>query len=158
MGKIKYVIGHWTGVNSYNITDHIKQSYQLIIGKSGEVVRGLPPGQTSSTGGMNSITYNISCAGGDILAPMTKLQLERLYFESARVIKYYDLSVNDFYTHAEIGEMVKNNTITKLLPDNKWLIQNVGKIDLTRLPYDLEGKSHGDFIREKINWYYLNKV
>lgn len=158
MARIKYVIGHWTGVNSYNITDHIKQSYQLIIGKNGEVVRGLPTGQTSSTGGMNSITYNISCAGGDILAPMTKLQMERFYFECARAIKSYGLKVSDFYTHAEIGEMVKNGNITKLLPDNKWLSANIGKIDLIRLPYDLEGKSSGDFIREKIKWYYLNKV
>lgn len=158
MAKIKYIIGHWTGVNSYNITDHIIKSYQLIIGKNGEVVRGLPTGQTASTGGMNSITYNISCAGGDIQAPMTKLQMERFYFECARVIKAYELKVEDFYTHAEIGEMVKNGTITKLLPHNQWLSANIGKIDLTRLPYDLEGKSAGDFIREKIKWYYLNKV
>ena len=52
--------------------------------------------------------------------------------------------------------MVKNGTITKLLPHNKWLNQNIGKIDLTRLPYDLKGKSHGDFIRSKIKWYLAN--
>ena len=164
--SIKYVIGHWTGVNSYNITDiksfvkditkKILESYQIVIGKNGEVVRGLPPGHTASTGGMNSITYNISCAGGDIEAPMTKLQMEKFYFECARILRAYCLDETKFYTHAEIGKMVKNGTITKLLPNNKWLNQNIGKIDLTRLPYDLKGKSHGDFIRSKIKWYLAN--
>lgn len=50
--------------------------------------------------------------------------------------------------------MYKNGTITKLLPMNKWLKDNEGKIDLTKLPYDFKGKSHGDFIRSKIKWYY----
>ena len=154
--SIKYVIGHWTGVNSYNITKKILESYQIVIGKNGEVVKGLPSGQTASTGGMNSITYNISCAGGDIEAPMTKLQMEKFYFECARVLRAYCLDETKFYTHAEIGKMVKNGTITKLLPNNKWLNQNIGKIDLTRLPYDLKGKSHGDFIRSKIKWYLAN--
>lgn len=160
MSKIKYIIGHWTGVNSYNLTQHIMQSYQLIIGKSGETVKGLPTGQTASTAGMNSITYNISCAGGDIKAPMTKLQMEKFYCECARAIKEFGLTVKDFYTHAEIGEMVKNGTITKLLPDNKWLKDNIGKIDLSRLPYEnweMRGKSSGDFIRNKIEWY-LNRI
>ena len=84
--SVKYVIGHWTGVNSYNITNKILESYQIVIGKNGEVVKGLPSGQTASTGGMNSITYNISCAGGDIEAPITKLQMEKFYFECASLL------------------------------------------------------------------------
>ena len=155
---VKYIIGHWVGVNTYNVTDAIKQSYQLIITKDGETVQGRQQGITASTGGMNSITYNISCAGGDIKAPLTKKQCERFFKECAIALKKYNLTIDKFYTHAEIGEMVKNGTITKLLPNNKWLNQNIGKIDLTRLPYDLKGKSHGDFIRDKIKWYYLNKV
>ena len=62
---VKYIIGHWTGVNTYNVTDKIKKSYQLLITGRGEVVQGSPVGSTASTGGMNSITYNISCCGGD---------------------------------------------------------------------------------------------
>ncbi len=151
---IKYIIGHWTGVNTYNVTEKIKKSYQLLITDKGEVVQGSPSGSTASTGGMNSITYNISCCGGDKLAPLTKKQCESFFKECAVALKKYGLTVDKFYTHAEIGQMYKNKTITKLLPMNQWLHYNEGKIDLTRLPYDLNGKSHGDFIRNKIKWYF----
>lgn len=151
---VKYIIGHWTGVNTYNVTDAIKKSYQLLITGMGEAVEGLPVGQTASTGGMNSITYNISCAGGDVKAPLTKKQCERFFKECAIALKKYGLTVDKFYTHAEIGEMCKDKSIRKLLPFNKYLWQNMGKIDLIRLPYDLKGESHGDFIRQKIKWYY----
>lgn len=151
---VKYIIGHWVGVNTYNVTDAIKQSYQLIITKDGETVQGGQQGTTASTGGMNSITYNISCAGGDIKAPLTKTQCERFFKECALALKKYGLTVDKFYTHAEIGEMCKDRSIRKLLPFNKYLWQNMGKIDLTRLPYDLKSESHGDFIRKKIKWYY----
>lgn len=151
---VKYIIGHWVGVNTYNVTNAIKQSYQLIITKDGETVQGGEQGKTASTGGMNSITYNISCTGGDVKAPLTKKQCERFFKECAIALKKYGLTVDKFYTHAEIGEMCKNRSIRKLLPFNKYLWQNMGKIDLTRLPYDLKGESHGDFIRQKIKWYY----
>ena len=52
----------------------------------GEAVEGLPVGQTASTGGMNSITYNISCCGGDLFAPLEKKQCERFFKEN-----YYHL-------------------------------------------------------------------
>lgn len=151
---VKYIIGHWVGVNTYNVTDAIKQSYQLIIAKDGETVQGGAQGTTASTGGMNSITYNISCAGGDVKAPLTKKQCESFFKECAIALKKYGLTVDKFYTHAEIGEMCKDRSIRKLLPFNKYLWQNMGKIDLTRLPYDLKGESPGDFIRKKIKWYY----
>ena len=151
---VKYSIGRWVGVNTYNVTEAIKQSYQLIITKDGETVQGGEQGKTASTGGMNSITYNISCAGGDIKAPLTKKQCERFFKECALALKKYGLTVDKFYTHAEIGEMCKDRSIRKLLPFNKYLWQNEGKIDLTRLPYDLNGESHGNFIRQKIKWYY----
>lgn len=151
---VKYVIGHWTGVNTYNVTEQIKKSYQLLITGMGEAVEGLPVGQTSSTGGMNSITYNISCCGGDLYAPLDKKQCERFFKECAIALKKYGLGVDKFYTHAEIGQMCKDRSIRKLLPFNKYLWQNIGKIDLTKLPYNLDGKTHGDFIRLKIKWYY----
>lgn len=151
---VKYIIGHWVGVNTYNVTDAIKKSYQLIITKDGETVQGGAQGTTASTGGMNSITYNISCAGGDVKAPLTKKQCERFFKECAIALKKYGLTVDKFYTHAEIGEMCKDRSIRELLPFNKYLWQNMGKIDLTHLPYDLNGLSHGNYIRKKIKWYY----
>jgi hypothetical protein len=151
---VKYVIGHWTGVNTYNVTPALVKSYQLLIKRDGETVLGAPQGQTASTGGMNSITYNISCCGGDKLAPLTKIQCEKFFKECAKVLKQYNLPVNRFYTHHEIGEMCRDKSIVRLLPYNKWLYQNIGKIDLITLPYDFKDKSHGDFIRNKIQWYY----
>ncbi len=149
---VKYIIGHWSGTNAYYITEGVRKSYQLIIDGVGNLHHGLPVGQTASTGGMNSITYNISCCGGDIYAPLSKVQCEKFFLECAKAIKKYKLTINDFYTHAEIGQMCKDKTITKLLPYNKWLHYNIGKIDLTKLPYNFNN-AHGDFIRSKIQWY-----
>ena len=155
---IKFIILHWTGANSYNVTEYIKNSYQLIIDEKGRTHLGLPVGKTASTGGMNSITYNISCCGGDVDAPLTVIQCERLFKETALICKKYNLTLSHIYTHNEIGEMCRNGTIIKLLPNNKWLKQNIGKIDLTRLPYNIpKNISHGDFIRSKVRWY-LSKI
>lgn len=164
--SVKYVIGHWTGVNFYYVTPDIKKHYQLLIDGDGDVIEGTPQGHTASTGGMNSITYNISCCGGDTKAPMKKKQCEVFFKECAKALKAHGLTVDKFYNHAEIGEMVRNyldfkkgktvkgELITNLLPYNNYLAQNVGKIDLTKLPYDLKAESHGNFIRRKIKWYF----
>ena len=155
---IKFVILHWTGVNSYNVTDHIKSCYQLIIDEKGQSHFGFPIGKTASTAGMNSITYNISAAGGDIQAPLTVIQCERMFKEAAIICKKYGLMPSNVYTHHEIGEMCRSGRIRNLLPSNKWLINNIGKIDLTRLPYDIpKNTSYGDFIRGKVRWY-LSKI
>ena len=129
-------------------------SYQLLIDGEGKIHSGKPVGKTSSTGGMNSITYNISCCGGLSHTPIKPVQIEAFFKTCAEKVKEYGLSVNDFYTHAEIGEMCKNGSIKNLLSYNKWLYQNKGKIDLTVLPY-IKGsaKETGDFIRRKIKWY-----
>lgn len=151
---IKYVIGHWTGgMHRPNKID--LSSYQLLIDSDGKRYNGLAPGATSSTGGMNSITYNISCCGGLSTSPITRIQIEAFYKACAETLKKFDLSVNKFYTHAEIGQMCKDGTITKLLPYNSYLYQNIGKVDLKILP-DMNGtaKQTGDFIRNKILWYY----
>lgn len=152
---VKYIILHWTGGGQTpNKVD--LNAYQLLIDYKGYLHAGQPQGKTASTGGMNSITYNISCCGGGTIK-LTNLQCEKLFKTTAEVLKKYGLPIKNVYTHAEIGQMVKDKTITKLLPHNKWLNQNIGKIDLTTLPYNLKGLSHGDFIRHKIQWYY-NKL
>lgn len=154
---VRFVIGHWTGGN-YKPNSIDLNSYQLLIDDDGKKHIGKPVGKASSTGGMNSITYNISCCGGLSNTPIKPVQIEAFFKICAEVIRNYKLSVDDFYTHAEIGEMCKTGEITKLLPYNKWLYQNKGKIDLTILPY-IKGnaKDTGDFIRGKIKWY-LNKI
>ena len=149
---VKYIIAHWTAGGAMpNSTD--LNAYQLVIDYKGGVHTGKPQGKTASTGGMNSITYNISCCGGGKVK-LTKVQCERFFKECALALKKYGLTVDKVYTHYEIGEMCRNKTINKLLPYNKWLYQNIGKIDLTELPYNVDKNKTGDFIRSKILWYY----
>ena len=149
---VKYIIGHWTGGN-YNPCALDLNSYQLLVLGDGSTKLGKPVGQTSSTGGMNSITYNISCCGGLERTPLTDVQCEAFFKACAIKLKEYGLTVDKFYTHAEIGKMCLDKSIAKLLFWNDYLKQNIGKVDLTKLPYDLKGQSSGDFIRGKIKWY-----
>ena len=165
---VKYIIGHWTG-SSYKPNTIDLNSYQLLIDDKGIKHIGKAIGQAASTGGMNSITYNISCCGGSTSTPIKKPQIEAFYKACAEKIKEYRLNISDFYTHAEIGEMCRNyktknageslayadcagELITKLLP---YLNQNISKVDLRNLP-DIQGtaKQTGDFLRNKIKWYY----
>ena len=154
---VKYIIGHWTAGN-YKPNSIDLNSYQLLIDDEGKKYIGKPVGKASSTGGMNSITYNISCCGGLSNTPIKPVQIEAFFKTCAEKLKEYNLSVDNFYTHAEIGEMCKDGSIKKLLPYNKWLYQNKCKIDLTTLPY-IKGsaKETGNFIRGKIKWY-LTKI
>lgn len=149
---VEYVIGHWTGGGSKPNSIDLN-SYQLLIDTNGKLYNGKPQGKAASVGGMNSITCNISCCGGGTIK-LTTVQCERFFKECAVRLKQYGLTPDKFYTHHEIGEMCRDKTITKLLPYNKYLEQNIGKIDLTVLPYDLKGKKSGDFIRNKILWYF----
>lgn len=146
-----------TGTQVHAVTQHILNSYQLVINQEGKKFTGAPQGTSASTAGMNSITFNIAATGGDIKAPLTKVQCEKLFAVTAEMCKKLNLTPDKVYTHHEIGEMCRNGSITKLLPNNKWLHNNIGKIDLTRLPYDLDGKATGRLIRNKVLWYYNNK-
>lgn len=155
---IKYIILHWTGGN-YKPCQTDLNSYQLLIDDTGKKYEGKPAGKTCSTGGMNSITYNISCCGGLDRTPITKVQIEAMFKAAADKCKEFNLKPSNCYTHAIIGEMCKNGTITMLLPNNGYLKQNIGKIDLTKTPY-ITGTANetNNYIRKKINWYYLLKV
>lgn len=153
--KPKYIIGHWTAGNyEPNYVD--LESYDLLITGDGLKVIGNHEldNNKASTAGMNSITYNISCCGGLERTPLKNVQCEAFFKAIAEKLKQFNLTVDKFYTHAEIGEMCKDKTISKLLPYNSFLNKNIGKIDLIKLPYNLAGKTSGDFIRSKVQWYY----
>ena len=151
---VKYIILHWTAGN-YKPCSIDLNSYQLLIDNEGKQYLGKPAGSTCSTGGMNSITYNISCSGGLDRTPITKVQIEAMFKVAAEKCKIYNLTPDKVYTHAAIGDMCKKGTITMLLPNNKWLYQNIGKIDLTKTPYITGSAAEtNNFIRKKIQWYY----
>lgn len=152
---IKYIILHWTAGN-YKPCDYDRQHYQMLIDSEGKQFIGKPVGEASSCGGMNSITYNIACCGGLSRTPLTQVQMESMFKHTAQVLKNNKLTVDKVYTHAEIGSMCANGTIVKLLPMNGYLKQNIGKVDLNKIPYNTLGKSIGDFIRNKVQWYYNN--
>ena len=155
---VKYIILHWTAGN-YKPCQTDLNSYQLLIDDTGKHYIGKPVGKTCSTGGMNSITYNIACCGGLDRTPITKVQIEALFKATADKCKEYGLKPDKVYTHAVIGDMCKKGTITMLLPNNKWLYQNIGKIDLTKTPYITGTATEtNNYIRKKINWYYLLKI
>lgn len=173
---IKYIIGHWTAGNNYP-SEYDKKHYQLLIDGAGKPYNGTAAGKAAATGGMNSITYNIACCGGLEKTPVTAVQMEAFCKNAAVILKKYNLSAENFYTHAEIGEMVKNyqnaksgkglngadcsgRLITELLPWNNYLFQNAGKIDLKKLPVKgitqaMSAKQSGYYLRNKIKWYYL---
>lgn len=168
---VKYIVTHWTaGAHYPNKID--LNSYQLLIDADGKTYNGMAVGCASSTGGMNSITYNISCCGGLSRTLITPVQIEKLFSVCAIKLKEYNLTPDKVYTHAEIGEMTRAynlkrqgksydksyGLITDLLPYNSYLLANIGKIDLTVLPYmSGNAKQTGNFIRNKIN-YYWNKL
>lgn len=151
---VKYIILHHTAGN-YKPCQTDLNSYQLVIDDEGRRYSGKPVGQASSTGGMNSITYNIACCGGLDRTPITKVQIEALFKTAAEKCKEYNLTPAQVYTHAVIGDMCKKGTITLLLPYNRWLYQNIGKIDLMKTPYITGTAAEtNNFIRKKIQWYY----
>lgn len=155
--NVKYIILHWTAGN-YKPCQLDLNSYQLLIDDTGKRYSGKPVGQAASTAGMNSITYNISCCGGLDRTPITNMQIEALFKAAAEKCKEYNLTPDKVYTHAAIGYMCKKGTITTLLPHNRWLYKNIGKVDLTKNPYITGSAIETDnFIRKKVNWYYLKK-
>lgn len=172
---VKYIIGHWTA-GGYEPSAYDKKHYQELLNKDGRLVFGTEQGKTASTGGMNSITYNVSCSGGLSSTPITPKQMESFCARIADLLKLYKLTEESFYTHAEIGEMTRNyqtkkkggslknadcdgKLITDLLAWNNYLPQNVGKVDLRKLPDKNKGlknftaKASGDYLRGKIKWY-----
>jgi len=139
----QYIILHWTAGNyTPNTTD--LTHYQMLIDGAGKKIKGKD--KTASTGGMNSITYNISCCGRkDSNTIIKPIQIEAMCHYAAMVCKELGLTVDKCYTHSEIGKMVQDGRIKQLLPYNKLLEQNIGKIDFNGM---------GDILRRKIEWYY----
>lgn len=154
----KNIILHWTAGSYYpNKTDVLH--YHFLIDKDGTVY----PGTYSPSDNLNCTDgkYAAHCGGGntgrigiaiccrkDFSTQPTRVQLEKLYSECARLCKVYGLKPNDCITHAEFGQSHPKTS-------------SYGKIDINYLPScatdcgDINGiKNCGDYIRNKIFYYY----
>lgn len=151
---MKNIILHWSAGNyTPNATD--KKHYHYLIDGQGNIHRGIyePLDNLNCTDGK----YAAHCGGGntgrigvaiccrkDINTPPTKKQVEAMCNLAAQLCVAYGLKPKDCMTHAEFG---KKNPKTS----------SYGKIDINSLPYiGLRGIDEvGDYLRNKINWYYL---
>ena len=159
------IIIHWTaGAYMPNSTD--LRHYHYLIDKNGRINYGIFKPEDNEncydgkyaahTGGGNTGAIGIAMCGmygyssannrgGD---PLTKIQCEALFSFAASIAKKYSIPIdaNHIMTHYEFG--LKNPKTT-----------SAGKIDIVYLPPYPEIKTQevGNFIRNKIKWYY-NKL
>ena len=159
---MKRIIIHWTaGTNQPNSTDY--QHYHYLINGDGLVVKGKYDIQdnincsdkkyAAHTGGGNTGSIGVAVCG--MLGyknsknvgrfPLTSVQCERMYKLVAELCKKYNIPITPetVLTHYEFGQSHPKTT-------------SFGKIDITWLPNveNLPIKEYGNFIRDKVKWYY----
>ena len=159
---MKRIIIHWTAGSNYpNSTD--KLHYHFLIDKTGRVINGkfkpednevCTDGKYAAhTGGGNTGAIGIGLCGmcgfvnSDSVGnyPLTKVQVERCFKLVAELAKKYNIPINPntVMTHYEFGKKNPNTT-------------SAGKIDIIYLPPypTVKANQIGDFIRNKVLWYY----
>lgn len=159
---IKRIILHWTaGTNQPSRTDY--EHYHYLINGDGLVMQGKYKVSDNEncndgvyaahTGGGNTGSVGVACCGmfGYISPqkvgkyPLTKIQTEKMFKFTAQQCKKYGLiiSPDTVMTHYEFGKRNPKTT-------------SAGKIDITYLPSypDVKVNEMGDFIRNKVKWYY----
>lgn len=160
---MKRLILHWTaGGNEPNGVDY--QHYHYLVNGGGLVIEGKYKPEDNEN--CNDGKYAQHCGGGNTGAigvsmcgmagfiqgkpnstkyPLTKVQCEATFKLCAQLCKKYGLSVNPqmVKTHYEFGQQNPKTS-------------SYGKIDIVYLPPypELKPNEVGDFIRNKIRWYY----
>lgn len=154
------IIIHWTGgTNQPSNADY--EHYHYIINKDGIMIEGkyTPEdnidctdkkyAQHTKLGNTGSIGIAV-CGMKDYpntKYPLTQIQCEKLFFECARLCKKYNIPVtpDTVLTHYEFNK--KHNIKT-------------GKIDIIYLPpySNIKHDDVGNFIRNKILWYYKRLI
>lgn len=141
-----------------------KGAYHFLVDKDGVIHKGFysPEDNLDCTDG----NYAAHCGGGNTgrigvalcgmygfnnsmkftKYPITAKQLESAMELCSKLCKKYKLKPNQVITHAEFGNKFPNTS-------------SYGKIDINYIPYiSLEGIDKvGSYIRNKVNWYYINK-
>lgn len=149
----KNIILHWTGGN-YNPCSSDIVHYHYLINGEGNVKNGKyePRDNENCTDGK----YAAHCGGGntgrigiaiccmkDKNTPPTRKQVEAMCNLAARLCTIYGLKPYQCITHAEFGQQHPKTS-------------SYGKIDINQIPYTkVSGiKPCGDYLRNKIQWYY----
>ena len=163
---MKRIILHWTaGTNEPNNTDY--QHYHYLVNGNGVVVKGkfkpednlnCKDGKYAQhTGGGNTGSIGVSMCGmagfngksGSTKYPLTAKQVEATFKLCAELCKKYNIPITPqtVMTHYEFG--LKNPKTS-----------SAGKIDIVYLPPypTVKQADVGDFIRNKVKWYYKNMV
>jgi N-acetyl-anhydromuramyl-L-alanine amidase AmpD len=160
MSKLVRVIVHWTA-GSYTVNATDKEHYHFIVNGAGNVVVGdLPPeanistsdgdGYAAHTRGANTgaIGVSIACMAGAVESPfnpgqypLTKVQWDAMIKQVAVLCAKYDIPVTkqSVLTHAEVEGTLG--------------IEQAGKWDITRLPFDdtVRGATEvGDKMRREV--------
>lgn len=163
---MKKIIIHWSGgTNQPSNTDY--EHYHYIINGNGLKVHGKYKPEDNldctdgkyakHTGGGNTGSIGVSMCGmygyngkpNSTKYPLTKVQVETMFKLVAELSKKYKIPIkpDTVMTHYEFG---KKNPKTS----------SAGKIDIVYLPPypTVKQADVGDFIRNKVKWYYKNMV
>jgi hypothetical protein len=162
MNGLNRIIIHWTA-GSWTPNDIDKQHYHFLITGNGKVVLGKFKPEDNIN--CKDSKYAAHCGGGNTgsigvavcgmleyknpreqgIYPLRGVQLESMFNLVAQICKKYKIEINsaNVMTHKEFGEKH---------PDTS----SAGKIDICFLPLfpSVQPEKVGDFIREKVLWYY----
>lgn len=159
---MKKVVIHWTaGANQPNNTDY--EHYHYLVNKDGIVIAGKYTPEDNEN--CNDGKYAQHCGGGNTGAigvsmcgmygfkdknnvgeyPLTKKQCEATFKLVAELCKKYNIAITNktVLTHYEFGQSHPNTS-------------SYGKIDIVYMPPypEIEKNKVGDFIRNKVRWYF----
>ena len=159
---MKRIILHWSG-GGYSPNGCDLEHYHFLVDKFGKIFKGKFSPQDNKncndgkyakhTGGLNTGSIGVAlCAMFGYKNPKNigkfpflRVQAESAFAYCATLLKKYDLkpSKQSVLTHYEVGLMYPNS-------------ESAGKQDINFIPYEPEIRPDfvGDYIREKIRWYY----
>ena len=159
---MKRIILHWSA-GGYTPSQVDFEHYHFLVLEHGDILKGKYTPEdnlncndghyAAHTGGFNTGSIGIAlCAmygyknpknPGNY--PFLRVQGEAMWAYCATLLKKYGLKPlkDTVLTHYEVGKMLPNST-------------SAGKIDITFIPYEplITADEAGDYIRNKVRWYY----
>lgn len=163
MSKLKRIIIHWDAGHG-EVTPTALEHYHYVVDRYGLVHTGKHSPEANEdckdgvyaqhTGGGNTgsigvaicgmCSYNSKLKKCEVATDnITQKGMESLFAWVAYLCKKYSITNKNVITHAEFGKSHPDTT-------------SKGKIDITAIPYaKVYGvKECGDYIRNKVQWYY----